>query len=278
MKLAILTTKRRIIAILCLLVAAVLGVIGTAGYLAFLRPADNPPAAACARAGTPGTRPIVVAAGASMTQGALGADWVGALRADPRHRDHQFVNAGINGDTTADLIQRVDSDIVACRPAAVTLLIGTNDVRNGVPLQQYRDNLRAIVERVRTRTTARIALMSLPPLGEDLDASINHTLGGYNAAIKQIAAGTGVAYLPLHERMTEVLRQVRAPGPAYAFSFVGALNAATRHYLLGQSWDQVARNGGMRLLVDHIHLSDRGGAIVADLASAWLSSPSYVHP
>ncbi|MFD4443554.1 SGNH/GDSL hydrolase family protein [Nocardia sp. NPDC058519] len=264
--------KRKIIVFVCLLLAAALTGTGTAGYLAFLRPADNPPAAACAPASTSDTRPIVVAAGASMTRGTLGADWVGALRTDPQHRGHQFVNAGINGNTTADLLERIDADIVACRPAAVTLLIGTNDVRDGLPLEQYRENLRAIVERVKTRTTARIALMSLPPLGEDLDAPINHTLSGYNAVIEEIAADTGVNYLPLHERMTEVLRQVAAPGPEYSFSFVGALAAATRHYLFGQSWDQVARNGGIRLLVDHIHLSDRGGAIVADLTSTWLSS------
>ncbi|MEV4079317.1 hypothetical protein ACIBI7_47020 [Nonomuraea fuscirosea] len=49
------------------------------GYRTFLRPPDNSPAEACAKG--PGARPRVVAAGASMTQGALGADWVGALRA-----------------------------------------------------------------------------------------------------------------------------------------------------------------------------------------------------
>ncbi|MFD4461240.1 SGNH/GDSL hydrolase family protein [Nocardia sp. NPDC058480] len=266
------TMKRKIIVFVCLLLAAALAGTGTAGYLAFLRAADNPPAEACAPTSTSDTRPIAVAAGASMTQGTLGADWVGALRADPRHRGYQFVNAGINGNTTADLLERIDDDIVACRPAAVTLLIGTNDVRDGLGLEQYRENLRAIIERVKARTTAQIALMSLPPLGEDLDATINHTLAGYNAAIEQIAADTDVNYLPLHERMTEVLRQADTPGPEYSFTFVRALAAATQHYLLGQSWDQVARNGGMRLLIDHIHLNDRGGAIVADLTSTWLSS------
>ncbi|MFE3321105.1 hypothetical protein [Nocardia sp. NPDC059195] len=87
-----------------------------------------------------------------------------------------------------------------------------------------------------------------------------------------VASDTDVNYLPLHERMTEVLLQADTPGPEYSFNFVRALAAATQHYLLGQSWDQVARDGGMRLLIDHIHLNDRGGAIVADLTSTWLSS------
>ncbi|GAA3309511.1 SGNH/GDSL hydrolase family protein [Nonomuraea dietziae] len=255
-----------------LLLAAALGAVGTVGYLTFLRPADNPPADACSEGAKPGTRPIVVAAGASMTQGALGADWIGTLRTRPQHQGYDLVNAGVNGNTTADLRRRIDTDVVACRPAAVTLLIGTNDVRNGVPLEQYRDNLRAIVDRVKTRTTAHIALMSLPPLGENLDAEINRSLRGYNAAIKEIATSAGVAYLPVHEQMVEVLRRGRGNRPDYAFSFVHAFASAAQHYLLGRSWDQVAHSGGMELFVDHIHLSDRGGTIVADLASTWLSS------
>ncbi|MFI5490131.1 hypothetical protein ACIBXA_29270 [Micromonospora echinaurantiaca] len=50
-----------------------------------------------------------------------------------------------------------------------------------------------------------------------------------------------------------------------------AFGAAAKHYLFGRGWDEVARNGGRELLVDHIHLNDRGGAIITDLAAHWLS-------
>ncbi|WP_019891462.1 hypothetical protein [Streptomyces purpureus] len=45
------------------------------------------------------------------------------------------MNARVNGHTSADLLERVDSDIVACRPVAVTILIGTNDLGDAVPVQ-----------------------------------------------------------------------------------------------------------------------------------------------
>jgi acyl-CoA thioesterase-1 len=263
--------KKRIIIALCLLLVGVLGAAGTVGYLTFVRSPANPPAAACADGRSQDSRPVVVAAGASMTQGTLGADWVGALRDRPEHRGFEFVNAGVNGSTSADLRQRVDTDIVACSPAEVTILIGTNDVRDGVPLDQYRDNLGAIVDRVVSRTTARVALMSLPPLGEDLDTEINQKLSGYNAAIRQTATRARVDYLPVHEQMTDLLRQRGGDPKPYDFSFLVAFGAATQHYLFGQSWDEVARNGGRELLVDHIHLSDRGGAIVTELVAQWLS-------
>ncbi|MGW2324701.1 hypothetical protein ACWC5C_02910 [Streptomyces sp. NPDC001700] len=39
------------------------------------------------------------------------------------------------------------------------------------------------------------------------------------------------------------------------------------------SWDEVARDNGLELFVDHIHLSDRGGAMITDLAARWLRPP-----
>lgn len=262
-------SRKRAVIALCAVLVGVLGVAGAVGYLTFVRSPVNPPAEACGGDGVPGSGPVVVAAGASMTRGTLGADWVGALR----ERGHRLVNAGVNGNTTADLLARVDADVVACRPDAVTLLIGTNDVRGDVPLDEYRANLRAIVARVQAGTTARIALLSLPPLGEDLDGGLNVELRGYNAAIEEVAAEAGLSYLPVHERMVEALRERTDEPTPFGFDFGVAYLAAAEHYLLGREWDEVARGNGLRLLVDHVHLGDRGGAIVTDLVDGWLSTP-----
>ncbi|MFJ3877107.1 SGNH/GDSL hydrolase family protein [Streptomyces sp. NPDC090077] len=265
--------KKRVIVCLAVVLVCLLALAGTVGYLTFLRSPANPPAEACGNGRAPGAGPVVVAAGASMTRGTQGADWVGALRNRPEFRGYEFVNAGVNGNTSADLLQRVDADVVACDPHAVTLLIGTNDVRDGVPVDQYEDNLGAIVDRIRSRTSARIALMSLPPLGEDLDAGINARLGAYNAVIRETAARNHIDYLPVHEQMADHLRQRGGKGASYDFSFALAYSAAAEHYLLRRSWDEVARGNGLELLVDHIHLSNRGAAIVTATAARWLSTP-----
>lgn len=111
------TRRRALAAALGLALAGTLCAAGTVGWLTFLRAPENAPAAACRHEPAPGGRPVVVAAGASMTRGTLGADWVGALRARPEALGHELVNAGVNGNTAADLLERVDSDIVpAGRP------------------------------------------------------------------------------------------------------------------------------------------------------------------
>ena len=262
-------SRKRTVIALCVVLVALLGAAGSVVYLTFVRSPENPPSEACGEAGVPGSGPIVVAAGASTTRGTLGADWVGTLR----DRGHRLVNAGVNGHTTADLLARLDTDVLACRPDAVTILIGANDVRDGVPPKTYRANLDAIVTRVRSGTTARIALLSLPPLGEDLDGELNVRLRDYNAAVEDVAGQPGVSYVPVHERMVDVLRQRGGEPTPSGFSFAVAYLAAAEHHLLGRDWDEVARGKGLHLLVDHLHLSDRGGAVVADLVGQWLSTP-----
>lgn len=264
-------TRKQCLVAISLLLVAVLGTAGAVGYLAFVRSPAGPPEQACSD-GRSSDGPVVVAAGASMTAGTLGADWVGALRARQEFDGFRFVNAGVNGSTSADLRERVDTDILACRPDAVLVLIGTNDVRNGVPVDTYRDNLAAVVDRITSETTARVALMSLPPLGEDLDADINHALGHYNRVIIDTAARSGIDYLPLHERLAALLERSGNSRTSYDFSFALAFRAAAQRYLLRRSWDQIAQRHGLELYVDHIHLSDRAGAVVTDLTARWLQT------
>ncbi|MDA3646690.1 GDSL-type esterase/lipase family protein [Saccharopolyspora indica] len=259
-------SRKRVIASVCVVLAAALGVAGVGGYFAFLHPPISTPAEAC------GNSPrAVVAAGASITRGTLGGDWIGSLRSRSELAGYEFVNAGVNGNTSADLLARIDTDVVACHPVAVTILVGTNDVRDGVPLERYRANLAAITGRIQDGTDARIALMSLPPMGEDLNAEINRRLSEYNRAIEETAESAGADYLPVHERMAEIVAQQENPA-SYDFSFPLALSAAIQHYAFGRSWDDIADSDGRELLVDHIHLSDRGAAVITELAAGWLSA------
>ncbi|MDA0564732.1 GDSL-type esterase/lipase family protein [Streptomonospora sp. S1-112] len=271
------STTKRIAAAVSALVLAGLVAAGAVGYLTFVRSPVNPSAADCADGRPRSEGPVVVAAGASMTQGTLGRDWVADLRARPEFADHTLVNAGDNGNTSADLRERLDTDVLACEPDAVVLLIGTNDVRDGVPLAEYRANIAAIVQRVEERTSAQVALLSLPPLGEELDSRLNRRLRDYNAALRTIAEETTAAYVPVNEHFTEALRD-QSHRPAFAFSFPTAYAAAARHYLLGRTWDEVARANGLELYVDHIHLSDKGGAIVTGLVADWLATAAGPDP
>ncbi|MFI0468558.1 SGNH/GDSL hydrolase family protein [Saccharopolyspora sp. 5N102] len=239
-------------------------------YAAFLRAPENSPADFLERGRAAGTKQLVVAAGSSSTKATLSADWLASLRNRFGPQGYEFVNAGANGDTSADLLARLDSDVIACRPDAIVLLIGGNDARDQVPPDEFRTNLTAVVDRLRAGTNARIALLSLPPQGEDLSSAANQALASYNDVIKQVANVRGATYLPLNERFAELLRE-RSPNTG-EFGFGGSLLVAFERYALGRTWNEISAGNGLRLLTDHLHLNDDAAAEVTGLVAGWLNA------
>ncbi|MDA1165227.1 MAG: GDSL-type esterase/lipase family protein [Planctomycetota bacterium] len=60
----------------------------------------------------------------------------------------RMVNAGISGNTTVNALSRIDRDVLEHKPDLVTIMFGLNDMTR-VPLDDYRANLKAIVEKCR---------------------------------------------------------------------------------------------------------------------------------
>lgn len=69
-----------------------------------------------------------------------------ALRQIAPQAKVEMINAGISGHTTENAMARIDRDVIAHKPDLVTVMFGLNDMTR-VPLEAYRDNLKAIVQR-----------------------------------------------------------------------------------------------------------------------------------
>ena len=65
--------------------------------------------------------------------------------AQPR-RQFVVINAGVSGNTTADGLRRLDSDVLAHKPTIVTISFGLNDMTR-LGLDDFRVNLELLVER-----------------------------------------------------------------------------------------------------------------------------------
>src|SRR5438093_4017450 len=62
----------------------------------------------------------------------------------------RVINAGVSGETTAGGLRRVN--LVLQRPVAVFVLeLGANDGLRGLPVEEARQNLQAIIDRVRNK-------------------------------------------------------------------------------------------------------------------------------
>lgn len=91
-----------------------------------------------ARVGPPQpARPRVVFLGDSITDG-----W----RLNEYFPDRDFVNRGISGQITTQMLGRMKPDVTDLRPAAVLILAGTNDIARGTPLSIVESNLTAMCD------------------------------------------------------------------------------------------------------------------------------------
>jgi lysophospholipase L1-like esterase len=234
----------------------------------------------------------VVCFGASLTAGRVSFDYVELLNSRPSLSDFHFINRGVDGDLAWNGLQRLDQ-VIADQPDAVAIMIGTNDVNatlsernrlrylsfNHLPqdptLPWYEENIRTIITRLKAETSARLCLLSLAVIGEDLDHEANHKVDLYNEVIRRIAADEKLDYLPLHERMVAYLRDHEAdratlpPRLEYRDGLTNIGNAVALH-ASGLSWDEVSRRNGLLVTTDCLHLNSVGGGMVADFIEEWL--------
>jgi lysophospholipase L1-like esterase len=91
-----------------------------------------------ARLGPPsGNSPRVVFLGDSLTDGWHLTEYFSG-------RD--FVNRGISGQITGEMLGRMTADVIDLKPAAVLVLAGTNDIARGVPVGTIKNNLTMIAD------------------------------------------------------------------------------------------------------------------------------------
>lgn len=87
------------------------------------------------------SRGAVVFLGDSITQG-----WGDPGRYFPQYH---CANRGISGDTTRGILYRLQEDVIELAPAAVVLLIGTNDIGLGADPADVAENVQAILTALR---------------------------------------------------------------------------------------------------------------------------------
>src|SRR5438874_3230874 len=110
--------------------------------------------------------------------------------------EFEVVNAGSSGDTTTGGLRRLPAILRAHKKIDIFILeLGINDAFRGVPVDEIRANLQAIVDQVRTRhPTAAIVIagMQLPEYSSDDYVS---AFGGIFAALAEKNRATLIPYL-----------------------------------------------------------------------------------
>ena len=61
-----------------------------------------------------------------------------------------FVNRGISSETSTEVLERLETNVISLAPKKVILLIGTNDLNKGATPDEIVDNIRKIAMRIRS--------------------------------------------------------------------------------------------------------------------------------
>ncbi len=163
----------------------------------FLGPQQAMRASQFARLGAPPGH--VVLLGDSITEFGLWQEWFAGL---------PVLNRGIGGETSADLLRRLDSAID--RPLAVFLLIGTNDISQGYRLPEIVGNVRTLLVEVQRRAPGTpVVVQSVLPRTERFREDVRLLNAAYRALVAE--AGDPVEYLDLHPVLADEHANLRAP-------------------------------------------------------------------
>ena len=138
---------------------------------------------------------IIVALGDSLTAGlGVASDEAYPALLEARARkagfDYRVVNAGVSGDTSAGGLRRLDW-LLKSRPEIVIVALGSNDGLRGLPVAALRDNLTAIVTRLRA-AGVRVLLVGMR-------VPSNYGAGyadDFAEAFSAVARRTSVAFMP----------------------------------------------------------------------------------
>jgi lysophospholipase L1-like esterase len=164
-------------------------------------------------------------------------------------------DVGVAGNTSMDMVNRFRRDVIAHKPDLVTIKAGFNDMTrrfnghkngdgpDGADPKEYGQNVETMVKMAKA-AGIRVLIMT-PTIYEDSPDSIrNQKLAEYSRAVRGVAA------------QNEVL-------------------LADQNKALLQAWDVQRQSAQPQpLTTDHVHLTDRGDAVVARTTLLALGIPA----
>jgi N-acetylglucosamine-6-sulfatase len=146
------------------------------------------------------TEETIVFLGDSITQNGDWASWF---------PDVNVVNLGLGGDTTDDVMQRLDA-VVDARPDAIVLLIGTNDLGTRRSVEHLVRNIQLMLVQLRRELPGtRMLVQSILPRAREFADRVQEA----NIHLRQFAATVHAQYLDLWPAFAEPDGEIK---PAYS--------------------------------------------------------------
>jgi lysophospholipase L1-like esterase len=122
--------------------------------------------------------------------------------------DNPYVNRGISGQTTPQMLIRFRPDVIGNNPAVVVILAGTNDIAGNtgpVTLEMIMDNIKSMTD-LALQNDIKVILCSVLPANHyywSPDVEPADKIVALNTQIKRYALERGVIYLDYYTSMVD---------------------------------------------------------------------------
>jgi lysophospholipase L1-like esterase len=168
-----------------------------------------------------------VALGDSLTAWPAASPWPSRLDA----KDSRLTlvhNAGVPGDTTAQMLSRFKRDVVAYNPQVLFVLGGTNDMGKSISQATSIANLRAIIVAAQAKKM-RVFLLTVPPQRSSSAAPV---INSFNAALLHLANSYRVVLIDIHAPLSTStgVYQAQFTSDGLHFNALGAQTVANAIY------------------------------------------------
>ena len=137
----------------------------------------------------------------------------GRLRLLYPEKTLEFINRGVGGETTADLLKRIQEDVIDEHPDVVVLEVGINDVWRRFALgqvvtpEEFRANYTQLVTQLKA-TGAKVVLIQPFVLPMEDKQRFRPFVNTFNNIIREIAHAEQVALVPMDEIFTGVTQDI----------------------------------------------------------------------
>ncbi|MFU8842767.1 MAG: GDSL-type esterase/lipase family protein [Bacteroidales bacterium] len=110
-------------------------------------------------------------------------------------------NQGISGETTGDILYRLH-EVIRAKPARLFLMIGINDLYQGIPVHQVFSNIKNILGRfIRETPGTKLFVQSILPVNEPLlftEDRLNPVIHNLNRMLKDYCLKNKLIFIDLH--------------------------------------------------------------------------------
>lgn len=123
----------------------------------------------------------------------------------------EIIGAGISGHKSNQMLERLDRDVLAKKPDWMTLSCGVNDVwhgAKGVPLEDYKKNITAIVDRAQA-AGIKVMILTSTMIRENPETPENQKLAAYNDFLRELAKEKKCLLADLNADMQAAVAEAR---------------------------------------------------------------------